>query len=106
MKSISQRWNRVGTATDGGGAATANTAIAINHNNFGDSMKPSATLGRRTRTPVQFAILTLLAGMQPAFAQSTAPADAPVVAQAAETSGQSRPVSASRRSGDSARSIG
>ena len=52
-------------------------------------MNPSAPLGRRTRTPVQFAILTLLAGMQPAFAQSTTPADAPVVAQAAETSGQS-----------------
>jgi iron complex outermembrane receptor protein len=88
MKSISQRWNRVVTATNGGGAATASTAIAINHNNFGDSMNPSASLGRRTRTPVQFAILTLLAGLQPAFAQ-TAPADAPVVAQAAETSGQS-----------------
>jgi iron complex outermembrane receptor protein len=49
-------------------------------------MKPSASLGRRPRTPVQFAILTLLAGMQAAFAQ-TAPDTAAVQAQ--ETSGQS-----------------
>jgi hypothetical protein len=38
-------------------------------------MNPLAPLGRRTRTPVQFAILTLLAGMQSAYAQT---ADAPV----------------------------
>ena len=35
-------------------------------------MTTSAPHGRRVRTPVQFAILTLLAGLQPAIAQTTA----------------------------------
>ena len=50
-------------------------------------MKTSAPQGRRVRTPVQFAILTLLAGMQSAIAQ-TAPDVAPPPADTAGQSGQ------------------
>lgn len=55
-------------------------------------MTTSASPGRRVRTPVQFAILTLLAGMQAAFAQTT-PADATVAPQ--ESAGQSSAQSSS-----------
>ena len=53
-------------------------------------MKTSAPFGRHVRTPVQIAILTLLAGMQSAFAQTAPDSAAPAATQAApETSGQS-----------------
>jgi len=51
-------------------------------------MTTSAILGRRTRTPVQFAILTLLAGLQSAIAQ-TAPNTTATEAQAAQPSSAS-----------------